>query len=71
MILLQTRIFKSSRLEVFYTKEGAKNCAKLAGKLFIKQDSDTGVFSVNFAKFSRTPFFIEHLRMTTSGSDLV
>ena len=70
MILLQTRIFKSSRLEVFYTKEVAKNFAKLAGKLFIKQDSGTGVFSVNFAKFSRASFQ-EHLRMTTSGSDLV
>ena len=51
MILLQTRIFKNSRSEVFYTKGVAKNFAKLAGKLFIKQDSGTGVFSVNFAKF--------------------
>ena len=56
---------------MFYTKEVAKNFAKLAGKLFIKQDYGTGVFSVNFAKFSRTSFFIEHLRITTSGSDLV
>ena len=28
----------------------------------LKRDSNTGVFPVNDAKFSRTAFFIEHLQ---------
>ena len=53
--------------EVFCKKGLLKNFAKFIGKPsacdFIKKDTLAEVvFFVNFAKFLRTPFFIEHLR---------
>ena len=37
----------------------------------IKRDSDTGFFSVNFAKFLRTPIFPEHFHATASYRSLL
>ena len=58
---------RSSLPEVFYKKVVLKNFAKFTGKhlcqsLFLIKLQALGLcFPVNFAKFLRTPFFIEHL----------
>ena len=59
-------IFKSSRPEMFCKKDVLKNLAKFTGNtcarvFFFKKRLWHRCFSVNFAKFLRTPFFIEHL----------
>ena len=59
----------SSGPEVFCKKVVFRNFTKFTGKclcqtglqLYLKRDSGTGIFSVNFVKFLRTPSFIEHL----------
>ena len=61
--------YRSSRPEVFCKKGVLRNFAKFTGKhlcqsLFFNKVTGLGhrCFSVNFAKFLRTPFLIEHLR---------
>ena len=78
-LIVNSRIFKVSRTNMFYKKDALQNFAKLAGKhlchsLFFnkvmqpevcnsfKEETLAGVFSVNFAKFFKSPFFIERLR---------
>ena len=62
--------FRSSRPEVFCKKSVLRDFAKFTGKhlcqsLFINNFADhvtlAQVFTVNFAKFWRTPFLTEHL----------
>ena len=69
--------FRSSRPEVFCKIAVLRNFAKFTGKhlcqglfvnkvagqacSFINKETLVQVFPVNFAKFLRTPFFIEHL----------
>ena len=55
------RFTRSSRPEVFCKKGVLRNCRAKTCK-FLKQETLAQVFSVNFAKFPRTPFLIEHLR---------
>ena len=57
---------RSSWPEVFCEKDVLRNFAKFTWKhlclsLFIKKETLAQVFSVNFVKFLRTPFSIEHL----------
>ena len=64
----------SSRREVFCKKGVLRNLAKLAGKhlwqnfffnrsaILLKKRLWRRYFPVNFAKFPKTPFLIEHLR---------
>ena len=69
--MLHERIFKiidrSSRPEMFCKKGVLENFAKLTGKhlcqslFFNKKKFWHRRFPVNFAKFSRSPFLIEHL----------
>ena len=61
--------YRSSRPEVFYKKGLLRNFAKCAGKrlcesFFFNKVAGLrhGCFPVNFTKFLRTPFLIEHLR---------
>ena len=58
--------FRSSRLQMFFKIGVLKNSTNFTGKhlrpaTFLKRDSNTGVFSKNFVKFLRAPFFTEHL----------
>ena len=64
-------MLKSSRLEVFCKKVVLRNFAKLTGKHLCQSLRPATLFKkrlwhrcflVNFAKFLRTSFFIEHLR---------
>ena len=62
--------------EVFCKKGALKNFAKFTGKhlclrpaTLFKRDSGTVVFPVNFAKFLRTPFFIEHRWLPLKWND--
>ena len=43
--------------------------AEAVKKLFLKISQTKGVFSVNFAKFSRTHFFIKHIRLLLLKSE--
>ena len=57
---------RSSRPEVFCKKGVLSNFAKFTGKhlcqsLYFNKVASLRCFPVNFAKFLRTPFFIEHL----------
>ena len=66
-----SRIFRSSRPEVFYKKGVLRNFTKFKGKHlcqnpFFKKRIWRRCFPVNFSKFLRTPFYIEHLRTTAS-----
>ena len=65
-----TKKYRSSRPEVFYKKGVLKNFTKFAGKhlcqsltpaTLLKKRLWHRCFSVNFVKFLRTPFYIEHL----------
>ena len=64
--------FRSSRPEVFYKKGVLRNFVKFTGKhlcltlffnkvFLLEKRPWHKCFPVNFAKFLRTPFFIEHL----------
>ena len=58
---------RSSRPEVFCRKGVLRNFAKFTGKslrptTLLKKRHWHRCFPVNFSKFLRTPFFIEHLR---------
>ena len=64
--LLNLKIRRSSRPEVFCKKAVLRNFAKFTGKhlcqsLFLNKVLGHRCFPVNFAKFLRTAFFIEHL----------
>ena len=60
-------LFRSSRPEVLCEKGVLRNIAKFTGRhlcqslLFDKKETLGQVFPVNFVKFLRTPFLIEHL----------
>ena len=59
---------RNSRPEVFCKKGGFRNFAKFTGnhlgqRLFFNEVAGLRRFPVNFVKFVRTPFFIEHLRL--------
>ena len=60
-------LFRSSRPEVFCEKGVLRNIATFTGRhlcqslLFDKKETLGQVFPVNFVKFLRTPFLIEHL----------
>ena len=65
---MNVSVFRSSRPEVFWKKGVLRNFAKFTGKhlcqsLFFNKVAGLrpGCFPVNFTKFLRTPFFIEHL----------
>ena len=68
------KIGSSSRPEVFCKKGVLRNFAKFTGKnpcqsLFFRKKHRW--FPVNFAKFLRTPFLIEHLRrLLLDGTDI-
>ena len=56
--------FRNSRPDVFYKKGVLENFSGL--KNLLKKRLWHRCFPVNFVKFLRTPFFIEHLRTTAS-----
>ena len=63
---LKLTITRSSRPEVFCKKGVLRNFTKFTGKhlcqsLFFNKVAGLRRFPVNFVKFLRTPFFIEHL----------
>ena len=73
--VLHLSIYRSSRPEVFCKKSVLRNITKFTGKHrfsdvfkgyrnafnFIKKSLCHRCFPVNFVKFLRTPFFIEHI----------
>ena len=70
------RYLQKQRPEAFYKKVFLKNFTKptrkrLCRSLFYKRDSDTNVFSVNFAKKFKSTYFIEHLRKAACVSNKI
>ena len=64
--------FKSSRLEVFCRKVVLRNFAQFTGKHqsrnFIKKETLALVFSCEFREIYNNTIFMEHIRVTASGS---
>ena len=64
-LISQERQCKSSRPEVFYKKDVLRNFAKFTSSLWpailFKKRLWHRCFPVNFVKFLRAPFFIEHV----------
>ena len=69
MLLRVETNFEGSRPDAFCKKRVLRNFAKFTGKHlcqgllknFIKKENLAQMFHANFAKFLRTPFFIEQL----------